>query len=995
MLILSSFSFQSSNQVSQIETSKPPFLLQDTPWADSLILELSLEEKIGQLFNIAAYSNKGEAHKNEVLNAIKEYHIGGLTFFQGGPHRQAKLTNLYQQKSTIPLMVAMDAEWGLSMRIDSTVKYPWQMTLGAIQDDGLIEEMGKQIGEQCRRLGVHVSFSPVVDVNNNPDNPVIFARSFGENKKNVARKGIAYMKGLQKAGVIACAKHFPGHGDTDTDSHIRLPVVNHSPERIDSLELYPFRQLARAGVGSMMTAHLNLPQLMKGDQYASSLNAIIVDSILRQDLNFQGLIFTDGLNMGGVAKYQESAMVDLKALQAGNDILLLSKDVGAAVAAIKKAVKEGMLTEERISASAHKVLKAKEWLGVHKQNQVALANLHQELKLPKYDQLNRQLFEASLTLVRNEDQHLPIRSLVDKRIVSVAFAEKGIAYREFQEGLYRYAEVDTLHFASLSVSAQKSLMDTLLGYDEIIVSIHKSNKHPWVSAEINNEFKNFLNILRLKKKITLALFANAYALKDFLAAEFVPSLLVAYQNSADAQDLASQFIFGGISAKGKLPISPSSSIKQGTGLKTGKAFRLKYSLPEELGLKSSELASIDEIVHEGLDAKAYPGAQVWVAKSGHVIYHKTFGQQDYTNQQAVKWTDLYDVASVTKIASTLLAVMELDSDGKLSLDDKLGEHLRMTRGTPYEDLILRDILAHQAGLAAWIPFYNKTLVKGQLRYDLYSKAPSEKYSVEVAKDLYMVEAYIDTIFYRILNRAEVKEKKEYRYSDIGYYFLKELVERYRKEPINEYNQHRFYEPMGMNRTTFLPLEKHALTEIPPTENDQIFRKQLIHGYVHDPGAAMLGGVGGHAGLFANANDLGKLMQMYLQKGTYAGKQYLKPEVIEEYTNCQYCEDSIPKKVNENRRGAGFDKPALHGEPGPTCDCISFESYGHSGFTGTYAWVDPEEELVYIFLSNRVHPSATNSKLVKLNIRTRIQEKLYEAISNMKYRNSPAKQSASS
>ena len=995
LLVLSSLSFQSSNQESFIDESKPPFLLQSSPWADSLIMKMSLEEKIGQLFNIAAYSNKGEAHKNEVLKAINQYHIGGLTFFQGGPHRQAKLSNLYQQTSAIPLMVAMDAEWGLSMRIDSTMKYPWQMTLGAIQDDDLIEEMGEQIGEQCRRLGVHVSFSPVVDVNNNPNNPVIFARSFGEDKKNVARKGIAYMKGLQKAGVIACAKHFPGHGDTDTDSHIRLPVVNHSPKRIDSLELYPFKQLARAGVGSMMTAHLNLPQLMKGDQYASSLNATIVDSILKQDLNFKGLIFTDGLNMGGVAKYQESAQVDLKALQAGNDVLLLSKDVGAAITAIKKAVKGGSISEERITASAHKILKAKEWLGIHKTNQVPLKNLHQDLNLPKYEYLNRQLVKASLTLVRNEDQHLPLKSLAGKKIVSVAFAEKGIRYREFQEGLNRYAKVDTLHFASLSVSAQKNLMDTLLTYDEVIVSIHKSNKHPWVSAEINNEFKNFLNVLRLKKKVNLVVFANAYALKDFLAAAYVPRLLVAYQNSFNAQDLASQFIFGGISVKGKLPISPTSSINEGTGQKTGKAFRLEYALPEELGIKSTELALVDEIVEEGLTAKAYPGAQVWVAKSGKVIYHKTFGYHDYKNKQAVKWTDLYDVASVTKIASTLLAIMELDSDGKLSLDDELGDHLRMTRGTPYEDLILRDILAHQAGLAAWIPFYNKTLVKGQLRYDLYSKAPSEKYSVEVAKDLYMVDEYIDTIFYRILNRAKVKEKKEYRYSDVGYYFLKEVVERYRKEPINVYNQDHFYKPLGMHRTAFLPLKKYALSEIVPTENDQTFRKQLIHGYVHDPGAAMLGGVGGHAGLFANANDLGKLMQMYLQKGNYAGEQYLKAEVLEEYTHCQFCEDSIPKSKEDNRRGAGFDKPALHGEPGPTCDCISFNSYGHSGFTGTYAWVDPEEELVYIFLSNRIHPSANNSKLVKLNIRTRIQEKLYEAISNMKYRNSPTKQSASS
>ncbi|MEQ8909365.1 MAG: glycoside hydrolase family 3 N-terminal domain-containing protein [Vicingaceae bacterium] len=995
VLILSSLSFQSRQTIHYPYEEKVEFINTSTPWADSLIQVMSLKEKIGQLFNIAAYSNKGEKHTEEVLTAIKEYKVGGLTFFQGGPHRQAKLSNFYQENSNIPLMVAMDAEWGVSMRIDSSMKYPWQMTLGAIQDESLIEEMGKQIGEQCRRLGVHVNFAPVVDVNNNPDNPVIFARSFGENKENVTRKGIAYMKGLQAAKVIACAKHFPGHGDTDTDSHIRLPVVNHSQARIDSLEIYPFRQLVHAGVASIMTAHLNLPQLMKGDKNASSLSPLIVDSILKQELSFEGLIFTDGLNMGGVAKYQESAQIDVQALVAGNDVLLLSQDVPAAIKAIEAAIKKEQLSEDQITASAHKVLKAKEWLGLHEETQVELKHLLQDLNKPEYLYLNRQLVEASLTMLRNEKKRLPVKSLKGKKMISLAFAEKGVAYRAFQEGLNRYARVDTLHFSSLPVAKQKALMDTLLTYDEVFVSVHKSNKHPWVSAEINTEFKNFINILRLKKEVNLCLFANAYALQDFLAAEFVPSLIVSYQNSELAQDLSSQLIFGGVQAKGKLPISVSQNLKSGMGSLSPEPFRLKYTVPEELQLKTRELEAVTEIVEEGIAQKAYPGAQVYIAKAGKVIYHRSFGSHTYKKNRHVKSSDLYDLASVTKIASTLLAIMELDGEGKLSLDDELGKHLRMTRGTDYEHLILRDILAHQAGLAAWIPFYNKTLKKGQLRYDLYSKAPSEKYSVQIAKDLYMIPEYKDTIFYRILNRAEVKKKKEYRYSDVGYYFLKEIVERYRKMPIESYNQKAFYEPLGMHRTTFLPLEKFSLKEITPTENDKVFRKQLIHGYVHDPGAAMLGGVGGHAGLFANANDVGKLMQMYLQDGKYGGAEYLKAEVLEEYTNCQYCEDSIPHDPEENRRGAGFDKPSVHGEPGPTCDCISFESFGHSGFTGTYAWVDPTEDLVYVFLSNRVYPDANNPKLVKLNIRTRIQEKIYEAISNMKYRNSQDKQSTSS
>ena len=995
-VVFFSLSFQSQQLEQELPSKQlPHFLTESTPWADSLIQQMTLEQKIGQLFNVAAYSNKGEKHQEEILEQIEKYGIGGITFFQGGPQRQARLTNLYQSKSKVPLMVAMDAEWGLSMRIDSTMKYPWQMTLGAIKDESLIEEMGRQIGEQCRRLGVHVSFSPVIDVNNNPDNPVIFARSFGENRENVARKGIAYMKGLQASKVIACAKHFPGHGDTDTDSHIRLPVVNHSKKRLDSIELYPFKRLVNSGIASVMTAHLNLPQLMHGDKNASSLNSNIVDTLLKQELGFEGLIFTDGLNMGGVAKYQQSAQIDLQAIKAGNDVLLLSQDVEATIELIKQEIENGNLTEEQISNSAHKILKAKEWLGIHHGEQVELNKLVADLNKAEYDYLNRKLVEASLTLVRNEKKIIPIKKLKQTKIIHFALAEKEVSYRPFQMSLNRYAKVDTLHFASLPVSEQKGLMDTLLLYDKVIVSVHKSNKHPWVSADLDTEFKNFINLLRLKKDVILTVFANAYSLKDFLAAEYVPALLMSYQNSEMAQDLSAQLIFGGIQAKGKLPVSASSTIKQGMGILGELPIRLKYTVPEEVGIKSTELASVTAIIEEGIREKAYPGAQVYIAKDGKVIYNRSFGYHTYENEIEVKSSDLYDLASVTKITSTLLAIMELDGEGKLSLDDELGKHLRMTRGTPYEKLILRDILSHQAGLAAWIPFYNKTLSKGQLRYDLYSKARSEKYTVEIAKDLYMIPEYQDTIFYRILNRAEVKEQGEYRYSDVGYYFLKEIVEQHRKLSIDRYNQRTFYEPLGMHRTTFNPLLNYELNEIPPTENDKVFRQQLIHGYVHDPGAAMQGGVGGHAGLFSNANDLGKLLQMYLQKGEYAGERYLDSLVLETYTDCQNCKDSVLLNPKENRRGAGFDKPAYHGEPGPTCDCISFESYGHSGFTGTYAWVDPTENLVYVFLSNRVYPDAGNPKLVKLNIRTRIQEKIYEAISNMKYRNSQLKQATNS
>lgn len=965
-------------------SQSPDFMTQATPWADSVFATMSQEEKIGQLFNIAAYSNKGSEHEAEIIQKIEKYHIGGVTFFQGGPQRQAKLTNNYQAKSKIPLMVAIDGEWGLSMRLDSTMKYPWQMTLGAIEDDHLIYEMGVDIGKQLKRVGVNVNFAPVVDINNNPKNPVINARSFGESKERVARKGIAYMKGMQSQKVLATAKHFPGHGDTDSDSHKTLPVVNQNKERIESLELYPFKALIQEGVGAMMTAHLYLPAYTRSNQIASSLSNKIVDSLLRQELGFEGLIFTDGLNMGGVANYQRSAQIDIQALEAGNDILLLSKDVEAGFAAIQKALQNGELSQAKIDASVHRILKAKEWMGVHRSNQVPLKGLLADLNSKKYSVLETKLVKSSLTVLKNEEDILPVKNLKE-RIAVLSLAKEDVSYRPFQKALNLYARVDTFHYSNLPVSIQKGLMDTLLQYDKVIVGVHLSNKSPWVSSKIDNEFKNFLNILRLKKDVIVDLFGNAYALNNFIAAANAKGLIVSYQNSALAQSLSAQLIFGAIEAKGKLPVSLSPDFEKEMGLNTDGLDRLEYVFPEDLGLNSDDLAAIDSIVVEGLKEKAYPGVQVMVAKKGKVFYNKSFGKPTYDSQEFVDDQMLYDLASVTKIASTVLAVMDLNGKGKLSLEDKLGDHLKYVRNTDYEEITLREMLAHQAGLPAWIPFYNKTLHHGMLNFDIYSKTYSKDFPYQVAKDLYISKEYTeDSIFYRIVHRAKVAQKKEYKYSDIGYYFLKDIVEKITKEPIEAYNQINFYDPMGMNRTSFRPLSKFTLNEIAPTENDKVFRKQQIHGYVHDPGAAMLGGVGGHAGLFSNANDMMKLMQMFLQGGEYGGVRYLKKEVLDEFTKCQYCIDSVPKNKEENRRGAGFDKPAFHGEPGPTCDCISFASYGHSGFTGTYVWVDPEEELVYIFLSNRVYPDANNKKLVKMDIRTRIQEKIYDALHNAKW-----------
>lgn len=955
----------------------PPFLEVATNWADSVFDTLSPDERIAQLFMVAAYSNKDSTHIKRIQKLITKNKVGGLIFMQGGPLRQAELINSYQKLAKVPLMVSIDGEWGLAMRLDSTVKYPWQMTLGAIQDEQLIYEMGVDIGEQCKRLGIHVNFAPVVDVNINPKNPIINARSFGENRENVANKGIAYMKGMQSVNVMANAKHFPGHGDTDKDSHKSLPTINHSKARMDSIELYPFYKLIENGLASMMVAHLYIPAYVKEYNMATTLSKDVVTGLLQDSLGFKGLIFTDALNMKGVSALYRPGVVDVKALLAGNDVLLFSGDVEKGIAEIKKAIENGEITREEVDKRCLKILRAKQWEGLDRYQDVKTTKLIEDLNKREYELLNRKLSEASLTVLQNEGDILPLKKLDTLKIASLSIGEGRI--NEFQNTLSLYSKVDHFTIKELESKKNADLLDTLRQYNTIVVSIHKSNKNPWKSYKIGAGTKDMISNLAMKNRVILTVFANPYSLIDFNAIEKTDGLIMAYQNSTYAKEAVAQLIFGGIGANGKLPVSVSDKFKEGAGLEVNSIDRFKYTVPEEVGINLKDLYPIDSIALNGINEHAYPGCQILIAKNGKVIYNRSFGHHTYEKKRAVLNSDIYDLASITKISASVLSIMRLQDEGKFNLDLNLCDYLTelIPDTSIYINLNLREILAHQSGLQAWVPFYLKTMVKGMPRYDIYSLDSSVTYPYRVANKFYINKYYPDTIYQRIL-RGPVKEKK-YRYSDLGYYFMMKIIEKQTGEALKDYVS-KIYAEMGMTTTGYMPRERFDLDRIPPTEYDMIFRKQLIKGDVHDPGSAMLGGVGGHAGIFSNANDLAKLMQMYLNGGTYGGIRYVEEATLNEFTKCQFCYEG-----KENRRAVGFDKPFLQGHGGPTCDGISQNSFGHTGFTGTMAWADPDEDVVYIFLSNRIYPDAENKKLLKMNIRTNIQQVIYDAVKKSKHK----------
>lgn len=943
----------------------PPYALESSIWADSLLKTMTVEEKIGQLFMIAAYSNRDEAHYQLVDYYVRHYHIGGVIFFQGDPASQIELTNRYQEQARIPLWVGMDAEWGLGMRLDQTISYPRQLMLGAIQDADHVYRMGREVGRQLKQMGVHINFAPVVDVNVNPNNPVINDRSFGENRENVTKLGIAYMKGLQDEHVLACAKHFPGHGDTDVDSHYDLPVIQHSRSRLDSVEMYPFRKLISAGVSSVMVAHLNIPALDSVANRPSTLSPAIITRLLKEKLGFNGLVFTDALNMKGVTKYFEAGESSLKAFLAGNDILLYPDDVQAAVNRLKTAFTWGEFSEADLDRSVKKILLAKQWAGLSQWKPLTGAGIVDSLNDDDARDVRREVVEAAITVVRDSAAMIPLKDLESKRIASITVGASSPT--AFNHMLDNYGKVH--HFfvsKNASWSVFERVLESLSHYDLILANVQNMSRYASKEFGVTENTEYFMQRLLERENAVLTVFGSPYSLVKFPGWS---ELVVAYEETDQAQEMAAQVLFGGRRATGRLPVS-AGEYRFGEGLDMPEPVRLGYGTIKELGHHEEELAVLDSMIRATLSIAATPGCQVLVAKDNLVFYNKSFGFHTYdARRRQVKNDDIYDIASITKIVATTALIMRLYEEGRIDLDKTLENYVELPSTSNKHDLVLKDILAHQAGLWPWIPFYMETLDADDMRMpQVYNEDPNDDYPIVVCDDLYCSIVYQDSIWHKI-HHSKLRPDTDYKYSDLGFYYMKVVVENIFQLPLDQVADELLYEPLGMDHTTYNPLQHgYDRIEIVPTETDVVFRGRTIHGYVHDPGAAMMGGVGGHAGVFSNANDLAKFMQMLLNGGEYGGRHYYDPETVEYFTTAHF---------EGNRRGLGFDKPDPEGNWGSACESASMASFGHTGFTGTMAFADPENDLIFIFLSNRIHPSADNKKLIEENSRTQMHQAVYD------------------
>ena len=953
----------------------------ETRWVDSVYNSLTLEQRVGQLICMRA-NNPGKPFEKAVADYIQRYNIGGVCFFKADAKPQVEQTNEWQALARTPLMVCIDGEWGIAMRVNDVMAYPYQMTLGAITNNELIYEMGQQVADQCLRMGIQANFAPDADVNSNANNPVIGVRSFGENPQNVGEKAAAYALGMQSRGMITTMKHFPGHGNTDTDSHLTLPTVTRSYEEVKDIELAPFRYLIERGINGAMVGHLYFPAIEKVENTSSSLSKGVVTDLLKNEMGFEGLIFTDGLDMKGVSQTVCADSVPYMAFLAGNDVLILPHDVPKAIQFIKEGAERDPEIAARVEESCKKILKYKYRAGLNHYRPVSTSYLLTDLNRSECLVLKQQLYDEAVTMLRNEDATLPLKSGQKVALVTIgknssaksmadALAQEGITVRSYCVSKDRAADA-------------MAWLRELESYDLVVVNIMQSTINASKGFGINDETVTFFNKLVAQNDVILNLFACPYALDKFRINNSVIGLLVGYQDDECALNAVNAILIGNKAAHGRLPVS-TSKFNCGDGilpdtfptpmppsapvLKVGSLSVDQTPLPQGT-LDAKYERQLDSIARMGINEGAYPGCQIIAMHEGKVVYDKCFGTFTYGGGAQVVPEDVYDIASLTKIFASTLAIMKLYEDGLLDVNKTMGDYFPYLNASDKGAIKIIDILTHQSGMKAWIPFHQQLIDENGPKQEYFIDHIDEVHTVRVAENLYLINDYKEQIIDSIM-KSPMKEKK-YVYCDMGFYFVPELVKQLTNQSLEEYLHENFYDPMRLTSIGYCPLHWRTRETIVPTENDQIFRKQLLWGDVHDQMAALMGGVSGHAGLFANAHDLVVIAQMLMDEGKFEGKQLLKPETIQYFTTAPFVD-------NNNRRGLGFDKlPIDKKGPCTASKSGSMAGYGHTGFTGTFFWNDPENKTVIVFLSNRVHPSSDCKQLMKLNIRTQLHDVLYQA-----------------
>ena len=932
--------------------------LPEKKWVDSVYSSLTTEEKVAQLF--VNWVSPEQSNFDEIKKLVVEDKIGGLLFSIGTTKSHVEWLNKFQSLAKTPLLISMDAEWGPAQRISDVFAHPWNMTLGAIQDDSLVTEISKRMAKQNKALGVHINFSPSVDVNNNSKNPIIGNRSFGEDPINVYRKARAYIQGHKDVGVYTSIKHFPGHGDTDKDSHKTLPVISGNMKRLNNVELFPFKKLIEDKYAeSVMLAHLSVPAIDK--KYPSSLSFKTVGKLLREEYSFEGITVTDALDMKGVLQ-DPTINVDLRAFEVGNDIILMSTNVSLGVKLITDSYNRGKISEERLSKSVKKILSLKVRSGLQHYKEITPKKILEKINTPKDSLLYSKAMESAITLVKNSKEIMPLSK--NKKYLHVSFGKnKNSEY--FTNKMAMYVDVEKFNGDDYTSIHKKT------DYDAIIITYHGSSISPYASNIIPGDVVRNIDNISKSNNVILNLFLNPYSLNSFESIDNFESIIISYQNNMISQEIAADLMFGARSFKGKIPVS-NNFFKVNHGLTYDKKEILGFSRPAYEGFDSRKLQYLDSIAIRSIDSMIAPAIQMLVSKNGKVIYNKSFGYHTYEKKVKLENTHVFDLSSITKIIATMPLVLQEYDKGELNLKTNLSELFPNKRLKDKAKIPLKEMLSHYARLRPWIPFYEETLDrKEKPKSRFYKRNSKTSFSTPVSENLFLKTNYREKIFKSIIN-SELREELEYKYSDLPFYFLKFWFEDKYNKPLNILAKERIFNRLDLKRTMFNPHDKINIDEIVPSERDDFFRYSKLQGYVHDEGAAMLGGISGHAGLFSNSYEVAVVLQAMIQKGEYNDLKLFSQDSFDKFNFCYFCDE-------DNRSGVGFDKPQIEGKHGSTFGGVSSKSFGHYGYTGSMAWADPDKNIIFIFLSNRTYPTRENTLLQTSNTRTRSQEIVYKSL----------------
>ncbi|HEY0740795.1 MAG TPA: serine hydrolase [Chryseosolibacter sp.] len=935
-------------------------------WVDSVFQTMSVADKIGQLFMVTVAPDAEKTELEKVIRKIKGDNIGGVLLKPGTLTKVAQYSKEFHDAADVPILIGIEGTSGIGKPGDSlSLTYPVMLAQGAIANDSLVYSMAVELGQSYRKLGINLNF---INANaGSRDNPEVNTY-YAENRFTVSDKVLHYWKGIESQGILACAKDFPIHAVKVTEVQKGMPEVQLS---VDSIETYPFRTLFKNGLPAIMAAGSDLPLFYNEKKIAlknlfsgNALSASFAGNWIKTNMNYTGVIFIDSEELKRGSAKLANGEGEIFAFQAGNDIQVTSLEIDGALRKMKRFFRKEKSYLPQLDATVRRILTLKYDAGLWKKPEIDHQQVFERMAAPEALLLKKDLYRASITVVKNETRAIPVRALDEQKFIFVV-ADDSVKGVKVAAKLSKYVSLTVLH-----TNEKKDLPEfsnRLRTKELVIAAVFPDSKEETIQRMLSS-----LNSGNANREVIICDFGSPLV-RNF--SQFFPTVISSYSDDSEVLEVVPEVIFGGRGASGILPVT-YGQIPAGTSVNTEGLERFTYSIPEEAGVDSQTLEKIESIAEEAIAMKATPGAHVLVAKDGKVIYEKSFGHLTYENQQKVSDQTVYDLASVTKVAATLQAVMFMYDKGLIDINKKASVYLPELKNSNKEDYTIKDILTHQAGLWPFLPFWAQTVKDSVYLPEFYSRTLSPQYPLVIADRLYGNIAMKDSLWSWII-KARVREKPartpyDYRYSDMGFYMMQHLAERILNQPIEDFLQQNLYEPLGAGSIGYQPLLRTPLNRIAPTENDKIFRKSLLIGTVHDQGAAMLGGVAGHAGLFSNANDLAKLGQMLLQEGRYGGIQYYKPETVRLFT---------AKQFDNSRRGLGWDKSTPGDWSGPTSYYASGRTFGHTGFTGTCIWVDPEFNLVYIFLSNRVHPDMTNNKLLTANIRSRIQDVVYQAIFN--------------